>query len=192
MNQELIDYIKKQRENGQADEQIKESLRVTGWNMEEVNATFGGKLSTQNNLAQTHQKGIRGWLHKHIGFLTVFLLFSAIFFSSIAFFILLLFFLEASLLFMLPLGILATLFFISGIISFIFLLKKERKITALITVSFVLITIFLFSAVNDVLRIGEGVTPIGIFTETLINREEPQSVKMLITRKEFLLRLFGF
>ncbi len=115
----------------------------------------------QNDLAQTHQKGIRGRLYKHTSLLTVFLLLSAIFLNTFAILILLPFFLENILLFMLPLGILAILFFISGIISFIFLLKKERKITALIIVSFILMAIFSFSAVNSVLRISETITPIG-------------------------------
>ncbi len=41
MNQELSDYIKKSREAGQSDEQIREGLLAAGWKLEDINEAFG-------------------------------------------------------------------------------------------------------------------------------------------------------
>ncbi len=52
MNQELSDYIKKFREAGQSDEQIKGSLLAAGWKKEDVNLAFSLTSVSSDNLAK--------------------------------------------------------------------------------------------------------------------------------------------
>lgn len=55
MNQELEEYIKKSREAGQPDQQIKENLLKAGWKNEEINNAL---LSRNNNQDSDHSENI--------------------------------------------------------------------------------------------------------------------------------------
>lgn len=52
MNQELIDYIKKSKEAGQSEQQIKENLLKTGWDSNDIGEAFGLEPKAPNSWTQ--------------------------------------------------------------------------------------------------------------------------------------------
>lgn len=66
-NPQISDYIKQARENGMTDEQIKESLKTSGWSETDINEAFGGGSSGVSSFgAFTGKSALSGLLSKKI------------------------------------------------------------------------------------------------------------------------------
>lgn len=60
MNQELIDYIKKAKESGQSDEQIKQALLAAGWEKNDIlDAIKNSRLSEVKNISWRYNLFLR-------------------------------------------------------------------------------------------------------------------------------------
>lgn len=66
MNQQLLDYIKQAQENGTTDEQIKESLKGSGWSESDISEAFKGLAEILSPAGKAASFGVSNLISKKL------------------------------------------------------------------------------------------------------------------------------